>query len=330
MVADLSEDVVLRMAWGKDIKRPDFGDLNTSVSFGTNENQSVDIGNPDLEPEEVTSFDISVEWYFAEAAVVSIGYFEKDISNLHADQTEFAQVFANGFRDTDTACLGGGIFNPSAQPNVFGFDGQADGLCVDKDTKANDTAEVTQSGIEFAFQYDLSSFEDDLGWASGFGVQANYTYQEFDGGSLTNQSASRGTDVFNAINGIYSDADFVTVSAVQGLLDFSENAYNFTLYYEKYGLSARLRYTWREAFRTLDTAAGASLNSTLGFPVVTHDRGQLNASVSYDVNDSLNIGFEAVNLTEEDIIQSCVNEGALQCAQGITDRRVTFGATYTF
>ena len=90
------------------------------------------------------------------------------------------------------------------------------------------------------------------------------------------------------------------------------------------------RYTWREAFRTEDTAAGASLNSTLGFPVVTHDRGQLNASISYDVNENLNLGLEAVNLTESDITQSCVNEGAMLCAQGITDRRITFGASYRF
>jgi len=122
----------------------------------------------------------------------------------------------------------------------------------------------------------------------------------------------------------------VTVTSERGLLDFSEDAYNVAVYYEKYGLAARLRYTWRDAYRTEDTAAGASLNSTLGFPVTTHDRGQLNASVSYDVNDNLNLGIEVVNLTKSDIVQSCVNEGAMQCAQGITDRRITFGANYRF
>ena len=146
----------------------------------------------------------------------------------------------------------------------------------------------------------------------------------------TDSSATRGTDIFNAINGIYDDSQFVTVEAVQGLLDFSENAYNVTVFYEKYGLSARLRYTWREAFRTDDTAGGATRNSTLGFPVVTHDRGQLNASVSYDVNAKLNLGVEAINLTKSDVTQSCVNEGALLCFQGLTDRRITFGASYRF
>ena len=329
LVADVHDDVLIRLGWGKDILRPNFGDLNTSVSFGTNENQSVELGNPGLEPEEVTSFDISAEWYFAEAAVVSIGYFKKDRTNLFVTELDSAPTDANGWRDNNPACSGGGIYNPSAQPNVLG-DPDTVGLCVDRESIFNDSATTTQSGIEIAFQYDLSSFEEQLGWASGFGVVANYTMQEYKGGSAFYTSAKRGIDILNAINGIYDDSQFVAYTSDRGLLDFSEDAYNVAVYYEKHGLSARLRYTWRDAFRTEDTAAGASLNSTLGFPVTTHDRGQLNASISYDVNEKLNLGLEAVNLTESDITQSCVNEGAMLCAQGITDRRITFGASYRF
>ena len=114
------------------------------------------------------------------------------------------------------------------------------------------------------------------------------------------------------------------------VLDRAEESYNLTVYYEKYGLSARARYTWRDAYRTEDTAAGASLNSTFGFPTVNGDRGQLNLSVSYAFNDNLSIGAEAVNLTESDVDQYCVNDGALLCFQGLTDRRITFGASYRF
>ncbi|MDO6446392.1 TonB-dependent receptor [Colwellia sp. 1_MG-2023] len=329
IVADVHEDVLVRLGWGKDILRPNFGDLNTSVSFGTNENQAVSLGNAALEPEEVTSFDIGAEWYFAEAAVVSIGYFKKERTNLFVTELDSASLDANGMRDDNPACSGGGIWNPATQPNILG-DPNTVGLCVDRESKFNDSATTTQTGIEMAFQYDLSSFEEQLGWASGFGIVANYTIQEYKGGSAFYTSATRGTDIFNAIKGVYDDGQFVTYTSERGLLDFSENAYNVAVYYEKHGLSARLRYTWRDAFRTEDTAAGASLNSTLGFPVTTHARGQLNASVSYDVNEKLNLGLEAVNLTESDITQSCVNEGALLCAQGITDRRITFGASYRF
>ncbi len=331
VVADVTEDIVIRGGWGQDIRRPDFDDLNTSTTFNQNENQSVDIGNPNLRPELVDSFDIGAEWYFAPSSVLSIGYFKKDREDIIADQTSFASTI-NNTRETDPNCPGGGVFNPIAETNSFG-PADTTGICVDADTKLNDAETTTQQGIEMGIQYDLSGWEDRMGgfgWASGFGVQANYTIQEFSGGGLDYTSATRGTDIFNALNGIYNSNDFVRVTLNQGLLNFSEDAYNITGYYEKYGISARLRYTWRDAYRTTDTAAGASLNSTLGFPVVTSARGQLNGSINYDVTENFNIGLEAVNIGEEKILQYCVNDGALLCAEGITDRRVIVGGSYRF
>ncbi|HVI99640.1 MAG TPA: TonB-dependent receptor [Sphingomonas sp.] len=331
LAADLTRGVLLRASYSQDINRPSFDLLNTSVSFGTSENAAVSIGNPNLAPETVTSYDVSLDWYFAPSSVISVAFFHKKRNDLFVTQLEDAPLDANGYRDLTAPCEGGGIFNPIAFRNLLAppnTGGQ--GLCVPIQTTINDTASTTQTGVEVAFQYDLSQFESSLGFASGFGILANYTYQKFGGGEATNTSATRGTDIFNAINGIYNDADFVPVTAVQGLLDFSKHAYNVTLYYEKYGLSARARYTWRSAFRTLDTAGGASLASTFGFPVVTAARGQLNGSINYDVTDWLNIGIEGVNLTKSKISQYCVNDGALLCFQGLPDRRLTFGASVKF
>ena len=98
--------------------------------------------------------------------------------------------------------------------------------------------------------------------------------------------------------------------------------------HEKFGLSARARYTWRDAYRSTDF--GSTSSFPWGFPVVQAARGQLNASVSYDVNDRLTLGVEGVNLTESEVKQYCVNDGALLCFEGLTDRRITFGATYNF
>ena len=122
--------------------------------------------------------------------------------------------------------------------------------CVPIQTTVNDTGTTTQTGVEVAFQYDLSEWEDRLGWASGFGLLANYTYQDFGGGELTQSStgSSRAPAIFANTTG----GDGI-IEARQGLLDNSENAYNITGYYEKFGLSARLRWTWRDSFRTLDT-----------------------------------------------------------------------------
>ena len=110
------------------------------------------------------------------------------------------------------------------------------------------------------------------------------------------------------------------------LVDLSEDAYNITAYYEKYGLSARMRYTWREGYRSTDF--GSTSSFPWGFPVVQEDREQLNASIAYEITDNFSVLLEAINITEEEVEQSCVNEGALLCYQGLTDRRITFGVAY--
>ncbi|MFK7956897.1 MAG: TonB-dependent receptor [Lysobacterales bacterium] len=325
LVAEVRDDMIVRFGYGSDIRRPNFSDLNTGFTFDPSENAVVALGNPGLEPEEVDSLDISLEWYFAPSAVVSIGYFDKERTDIFGIDFEGALLIADpnsvsGFsRETDPSCPGGGIFNPDVIPNVLG-DPNTTGLCVDFTRPGNDPEKTTQSGIELAFQYDLSDFEERLGWASGFGVIANYTNQDFSGGSVIDTTSGRGLAVLG------------DVSQPRGLLDFSEDAYNFTLYYEKYGLSARARYTWREGFRTQDFGGGANTSgsSTFSFPVNTLDRGQLNASINYQVNENLSVGIEGVNLTEERIDQRCVSESGPLCFVGFPDRRIVFGASYSF
>lgn len=329
IVATPNDDVVLRLGYGADIRRPDFDELNTAYTLDPNENAQVALGNPGLEPEEVESIDVAIEWYFAPGSVASATYFTKDRTNIFGQDFEGAALLTSmtttgGFaRETDPSCPGGGIYNPIVVPNQLG-DPNRLGLCVDFSRPGNDSATTTQSGIELALQYDLSRFEDSIGWASGFGMIANYTTQDFSGGSIVDTTSGRGENVLGE-----------DISIPRGLLDFSETAYNFTVYYEKYGLSARMRYTWREGFRTQDYAGGASGSSTFSFPVNTLDRGQLNASITYAVPafgtfEGLTLGVEVVNLTEEEISQHCVSETGPLCFVGLPDRRITFGASYRF
>ena len=57
---------------------------------------------------------------------------------------------------------------------------------------------------------------------------------------------------------------------------------------------------------------------------------QVTVNGNYNVTERLNLGVEAINLLGNNITQSCVNSGALVCFQGLPDRRIVFGATYTF
>jgi len=326
LIASPTDNFIIRFGYAEDILRPSFSALNTGFTFNTSENATVNLGNVNLQPEAVDSIDLSFEWYFAPSSVISIGFFEKDRTNLFVTNFEGALLVPSTTtpgglaRETDPTCPGGGIFNPDVIPNVLG-DPNVPGLCVDISQPDNDPAVTTQRGIEVAFQGDLSSFEDRLGWASGFGLIANYTYQEFTGGSNIDTASGRGAQVLGA-----------NASIPEGLLDLSNNAFNITGFYEKYGLTIRARYTWRDQFRTNDFGGGANTSgsSTFGFPVVTLARGQLNGSISYDVTDRLTIGAEAVNLTTSNIVQRCVTASGPTCFVGFPDRRITFGATYTF
>ena len=326
VVAEVSEEMLVRFGYGSDIRRPGFNRISTAFAADNQENSAIDQGNPNLKPEEVDSLDLAVEWYFAESALVSLGYFTKDRTDIIGQVFEGALLVndptsTSGLaRETDPSCPGGGIWNPTVVPNVLG-DPNTLGLCVDYQTWTNDPSTTTQSGFELAFQYDLSSFEDRLGWASGFGVIFNYTNQDFSGGSIVDCTSGRGQQVLGA-----------DICIPRGLLDFSEDAYNITLYYERYGLSARARYTWRESFRTQDFGGGANTSgsSTFSFPVHTLDRGQLNASINYSVNDHLDVGLEVVNLTEERIDQHCVSTSGPLCFVGLPDRRIVVGAIYRF
>ena len=326
VVAEATEDVLVRFGYGSDIRRPGFNRISTAFAADNQENSAIDQGNPNLKPEEVDSLDFAVEWYFAESALLSLGYFTKDRTDIIGQVFEGALLVndptsTSGLaRETDPSCPGGGIWNPTVIPNVLG-DPNVLGLCVDYQTWTNDPTTTTQSGFEFALQYDLSGFENRLGWASGFGLIFNYTNQDFSGGSIEDCTSGRGAQVLGS-----------GICIPRGLLDFSEDAYNITLYYEKYGLSARVRYTWRESFRTQDFGGGANTSgsSTFSFPVHTLDRGQLNASVNYSVNDHLDVGLEVVNLTEERIDQHCVSTTGPLCFVGLPDRRIVFGAIYRF
>ncbi len=322
LVAEPKEDFVIRAGIARDIRRPDFNTLSSSVSFATSENTAVARGNPDLEPEAVWSFDLSGEYYFAPSSLVSIGFFHKVRDNLFATVTESPPDNAVGGvvnRSRDPSCPGGGIFNPIAIINVNNPARGQTGICVPFSSTFNVGGETTQTGVELAFQHDLSDWEDRLGWASGFGFIGNFTYQET-GGDVENYRT------IGLTRNTTRDLGFSPLP--QDLIELenlSKYSYNATLFYEKYGLSARMRYTWRSDY--LNTEA---FTSTFDVPRVSDDRGQLNASISYDINGSINIGIEAINLTREDANEFCINDDALLCFNGLTDRRVVAGINIRF
>lgn len=322
LVAEPREDVVIRAGIAKDIRRPDFNTLSSSVSFATSENTAVVRGNPNLKPETVLSFDLSAEYYFAPASLVSIGVFHKVRDNLFASITESPPdnaVAGVVNRSRDPACPGGGIYNPIAIINVNHPDKGQAGICVPLTSTFNVDGETTQTGVEMAFQYDLSQWEDRLGWLSGFGFLGNFTYQKTGGNVANYRTIGLTRDTTRDLGFDPLPQDRIELE------NLSKYAYNATLFYERGGLSARARYTWRSHF--INTEA---FTSAFDVPRVSADRGQLNASVNYEINRWAGVSLEAINITREDANEYCINDGALLCYNGLTDRRIVAGLNLRF
>lgn len=330
LVFEPLDGLLIRGGIARDIRRPDFDNLSTSIAFPGSNEAAVQLGNPALRPESVWSYDIGAEYYFSDTGFVSVGFFHKDREDLFGQRTsEPAETVPPGggqaLRDVTPPCEEGGIFNPFAPHGIFGQDGEQ-GICVPFTTFFNQTGTVTQTGVEVAFQYSLADF-DNLGFFSGFGVLANFTYQKADAADEFRENRSGG----NALNTILgrTDDDMVTPSTDDDPIlqripveNLSEYAYNATLFYEKYGFTARARYTWRSFYFLSAQRFGTNR--------VFDDRGQLNASLAYDVTDWFTLTAEGVNLLREDAAEWCLNDDALLCEQGLTDRRFIVGARLTF
>lgn len=318
LVIEPADRIFVRGGIARDIRRPDFDKLSTSVSFGTSPNTPVPVGNPNLVPEAVWSFDLSAEWYFAPSSLISVGVFHKSRTNLFAQRQEDPAPNLTGTQlniDITPPCEAGGIYNPIAQRGINNPT-PGTGICVPISSTFNVSGSTTQTGIEVAFQHDLSAYEDKLGFASGFGFIGNFTWQKTGGSAREYRAADGPRNVFTLL-GYPNSKDLIT------LTNLSNYAFNTTLFYDKYGLNARLRYTWRSSYATDDSFF-------FGLPRINGDRGQLNASINYDITDNINVGVEGINLLRSDQKQFCVNNNALLCFQGLTDRRLTAGVSVKF
>ena len=187
------------------------------------------------------------------------------------------------------------------------------------------TAKV--KGVELAYQGTFGFIDESL---ENFGIQASYTYIEGSsndygvpeyGGDPDNKYAQQYT--FNNIRDL----------PLEGL---SKDNYNLVLFFDNGTFDARFAYNWRSSYllNSRDVIAYA--------PVYGESTGQLDASVSYRINDQLRVGLEANNLLDEvtrTSIQNEINPGSDSGIQEtvrsprsyfVNDRRLALSLHYTF
>jgi iron complex outermembrane recepter protein len=144
------------------------------------------------------------------------------------------------------------------------------------------------------------------GALDGFGVQANYTFVDSETPTLLN-------------------------GAPTPLGSLSKHSYNVSALYEKFGLSARVAYNWRSKFLegifAGATVAGAT--SIPAGPIYRKGYGWLDASINYDISDSVTITFEGSNLLRTRR-ESYYTTPTLFNDQTIDDRQFMMGFRFKF
>jgi TonB-dependent receptor len=80
MAYNFTDNLVGRLGAARTITRPNPGDIMPFVSLSTS--GVVSAGNPDLEPYFSDQYDLGLEWYFDEGAVLAVNRFQKNIKGF--------------------------------------------------------------------------------------------------------------------------------------------------------------------------------------------------------------------------------------------------------
>lgn len=308
---DLTDDIKARASVSETIARPTYGNLRADIGVGDFRSYTADQGNPGLLPLESQNFDLSAEWYYGETSYVSVGYYRKKVDNFNSTQAIDGTLF--GLRDVTKGpraeaaraqLAAAGNTTPSAQqvydqvlanqgdvgPNGNVIPNDQDPLAIWHINTPINNKQATIDGFEFAFQHMFGE--------SGIGVSANYTTVD---GDIAYDNNKLGTQF--------------------ALVGMSDSA-NAAVFYENYGVAARIAYNWRDKF--LDTT-----NQYNNEPGYTEAFETVDASISYDFNDNVTVSLEALNLFGEDKRRHGRTEVQLWNLE-ILGPRYTLGARYTF
>ena len=329
---ELKKDIKARFSYSKTISRPTYDQLSSAklgVAGPSGPTQMAGVqlgtaskGDPALVPLESDNFDLSLEWYFDNTSYVSIGYYEKRVSNFVGRKPMVENVY--GLRDA------------TAGPRAIAAETKLKELGIEvTDTNLFSMVAATENGVDFSSMtadefetaYDVLPNTDDplmdftvtkfinnkeakingfelavqhFFGDSGFGVQANYTTVNGDIGFDNNGDPA------------------VTQFALVGLSDTA----NLILMYEKDDFQARITYNWRDSFLYTQS-------QYVNEPGYTEAYSQIDFNASYQVNNELSVFIEGINITGEDTRTHGRTSAQLW---NLSEQKARFslGARYTF
>ena len=217
LVAEYTPDLLMRFAAAKVMTRPALGQVTPGGTTSLVGNLGVATGNPYLDPTRATTYDLALEWYFDEGALLSGAVFYKDIKT-------FVQTLIENMP-----------FNQSGYPMDLLAGTTLTGTEMFAFSNPVNTPGGPLEGFEINYQ---QPFKFLPGAWSNFGMLLNYTYVDSKIDYVTSMTGA-------------------TPPVSNDLVNLSKHAWNGTLYYEAGGFSARTSASYRDRYLTAVPAANA-------------------------------------------------------------------------
>lgn len=261
-----TEDLIVRGAVAEVITRPTLGSLTPGGS-ADGFNFRVNSGNPFLKPFQATNYDLSIEWYFAPQALISVAGFIKEVASF----TQSAAITEATFAQTG---LPVSVLNPSSPAALN--PALLNQPIWTLTTTVNGTG-AKLKGIELAAQIPFKIFTE--GFLGNFGIIANATFIDSDATyTLQGPATAPGGALVN-------------VDRTAALANVSKQAFNGTLYYDDGRFSARVMGTYRGRYHEGASGTGNVLE---GYGSMFN----LDASMRFKLTDWVELSVEGNNLLD--------------------------------
>jgi TonB-dependent receptor len=258
---DITPELVLRGSAGQTITRASLASIAAGTRVPNIFNAEITVGNPDLRPQLATTYDAALEWYFAPGGLLSAGVFQKNIVDRPFSSIDFIPFSQTG--------LPSSAFNCASLGSPACVNGVIDPNYLFRRTIAMNQNELKLKGLELAYQQNFTFLPKPF---DGLGITSSFTIIDQEG------------DDFVLTNG-----DRI---AMQGVPDYT---YSVTAFYEKGPLSIRGSYNYRAKTGQNSTNTGNDQVPYLA------PQGFLDGTVSYKINDLIEVRVDALNITNENV-----------------------------
>ncbi len=293
------DNVFVRAAASKVMSRPPMqsmvpnGTLDLTASTPTFSG-----GNPNLNPIRATDYDLNVEWYPSKDALISGGYFYKDITS-YIQNLSYTGTLADVGQTQEminAQVQGGTALTPQSAVTIK--------------NPVN-----TPGGILRGWEFNIQDAFTFLPWElKNTGAVFNYTH------------------VSSQIS-YYTSASSTTGVAKANLLGMSPNSWNATIYYQAHGLEARISASHRDKYLQL-LLPGSSADFQ-GKNAITDIDAQLTYALNRHVTLTLQ-GINLTNVPYSDSFDSYgtalanVNEPNAMLEYLKSGRQYYFGVRYKY